>query len=204
MTTNLRRRHSLILGLMLATVPGFSKPPVSDVRLSIRVYDYVNLPASERSELTANAKRILGQAGVTVDFVECLADGGDTGAPACAAPLGPADLILRILPSKFAATGEHLGCAAVTPEGGALITVFSNPAQRKARADGLSDGVLLGHTVAHEAGHLLLGPGSHSFSGIMRPDWRRVEEERMAKGVLAFDASQASKMRSALMARAGR
>jgi hypothetical protein len=48
---------------LAATVPGNSKTPASGVRFTVRLYDYVNLPASERSDLTTNAKRILGQRG---------------------------------------------------------------------------------------------------------------------------------------------
>lgn len=190
----------MILGLMLATVSGFSKTPVSDVGVTVRLLDYVNLPAGERSEVAATAKRVLAQAGVAVEFVECFSGGVETGTPACTAPLGPADLILRILQPKFAAKGEHLGYAAMTSEGGAYITVFINPAQRKARVGSLDDGVFLGHAVAHEIGHLLLGSNAHSSSGIMRPVWRPVDEEWMVKGVMVFDAGQAKQMRSKLMA----
>lgn len=194
------RNASMILGLMLATVSGFSKTPVSDVGVTVRLLDYVNLPAGERSEVAATAKRVLAQAGVAVEFVECFSGGVETGTPACTAPLGPADLILRILQPKFAAKGEQLGYAAMTSEGGAYITVFINPAQRKARVGSLDDGVFLGHAVAHEIGHLLLGSNAHSSSGIMRPVWRPVDEEWMVKGVLVFDAGQAKQMRSKLMA----
>lgn len=190
----------MILGLMLATVSGFSKTPVSDVGVTVRLLDYVNLPAGERSEVAATAKRVLAQAGVAVEFVECFSGGVETGTPACTAPLGPADLILRILQPKFAAKGEQLGYAAMTSEGGAYITVFINPAQRKARVGSLDDGVFLGHAVAHEIGHLLLGSNAHSSSGIMRPVWRPVDEEWMVKGVLVFDAGQAKQMRSKLTA----
>ena len=194
------RNASMILGLMLATVPGFSKTPVSDVRLTVRLLDYVNLPAGARREVASTATRVLAQAGVAVEFVECFTDGVDSGTPACTAPLGPADLILRIFQPKFAPKGELLGYAAMTSEGGAYITVFINPAQRKARVGSLDDGVFLGYAVAHEIGHLLLGANSHSTSGIMRPAWRPVDEEWMAKGVLVFDARQAKQMRSKLLA----
>lgn len=198
------RNASMMLGLMLATVPGFSKTPVSDVHVTVRLLDYVNLPAGERSEIAATATRVLRQAGVAVEFVECFSGGVETGAPACTAPRGQADLILRIFPPKLAVKGTQLGYAAMTPEGGAYITVFINPAQRKARVGSLSDGVFLGHAVAHEIGHLLLGANSHSSSGIMRPVWRPCDEEWMAKRVLLFDGRQAKQMRSALMERASR
>jgi len=188
----------------MAMIPGFCKTPVSDVRVTLRLYDYVKLPASARSEVVATAKRVLGQAGVRVEFLECLVDGAETGSPACAAPLSSTDLVLRILLPKLAVKGEQLGDAAMTPEGGASITVFSNPEQRRARVVSLDDGTFLGHAVAHEIGHLLLGANARSSTGIMRPVWRPVEEEWMVKGALIFDAKQASKMRSALTARSSR
>ena len=194
----------MILGLVLATVPGFSKTPLSDVRITVLLYDYVNLPADARVEATANAKRVLGQAGVDVEFIECYLGGIKTGRPGCTGPLGPAVLTLRICQPKFAEYGKQLGYAVMAPEGGAYITMFINPAERRARVTSLSDGALLGHTVAHEIGHLLLGANAHASGGIMRPVWRPCDEEWMAKGALQFDAGQAKKMQATLLARAGR
>ena len=194
----------MILGLMLVAVPGFSRTAVSEVHVTIRLMDYVGLPASARSEAVDTAKHILGQAGVAVDFIECYSGGMGTGTPACAAPLGPTDLILRICPPRMAAKGTQLAYAAMTADGGVYITVFVDPAKRIARIRTLSDGVLLGHSIAHEIGHMLLGANSHSSSGIMRAVWRLVDEEWMAKGALVFDAGQAKAMRSVLMARSSR
>ncbi len=192
----------MILGLLTATVPGFSKTP--ELHVTVRVLDYASLPADAQGELQAKAKRVLGQAGVAVEFVECLAGGVETDAEACRAPLGPTDLWLRIFHPKLAMKGGQLGYAAMTPEGGAYITVFINAAQEKARVGNLSNGALLGHAVAHEIGHLLLGANSHSTSGIMRPFWRTCDEEWMAKGVLLFHGSEAARMRAALTARLSR
>ena len=179
--------------------------PVSDQRLTVRVVDYVNLQASRRSRAQATAKRILSQAGVMVDFVECFSGGAAIQNPACAAAPGPTVLVLRIAQPRFALEHEQFGYALITPEGGVYITVFINPERRKATVGILSDGVLLGHAIAHEIGHLLLGTNSHSSSGIMRPVWRQAEEEWMAKGgLLLFNASQARSMRSALVARFSR
>jgi hypothetical protein len=201
MKPNLVGRYaSMILGLLLAAVPGSSKTPVSDVRLTVRLLDYVNLPAGARRKVASTATRVLAQAGVAVEFVECFTGGVDSGTPACTAPLGPADLILRIFQPKFAPKGELLGYAAMTSEGGAIITVFINPARRRARVGSLDEGVFFGHVVAHEVGHLLLGANSHSSSGIMRSAFRPVDEEWMVKGALVFDAGQAKQMRSKLLA----
>jgi hypothetical protein len=192
------RSASLALGFFISTFAASAKTPVSEVRLTVRVYDYVHLPAGARDEATASAKRVLLQAGVSVEFVECSRGREQAGHPACTGPLGPADLVLRIFEPKMAVKGEQLGYAAMTSQGGGCITVFINPAQQKARVVSLSNGILLGHAVAHEIGHLLLGADSHSPAGIMRGVWRPVDEEWMVKGALLFDRGQATRMQTAL------
>jgi hypothetical protein len=186
-------------------LPGASKTVSGEVpHITVRVIDYVNLPTDTRGELGANAKRILSDAGVALDFIECYHGGVEVGPEACASPLDPASLVLRIAPPKFAVKGRQLGYAAMTQEGGAYITVFIDTAQQKARVSNLSNGTYLGHVVAHEIGHLLLGAESHSSAGIMRPVWRPVDEEWMVRGFLLFDAGQASRMRERLMTQVNR
>jgi hypothetical protein len=190
---------NLIVMLTLASIPSFSRTAVNEAhRLMIRMMDYVGLPANVRAELETNTKRILSRAGIGVDFVECYTGGVDTGLETCKGALGDSVLVLRIVQLKFAPKGEQLGYAAMTDEGGACITVFVNPAQQKAGVGSLSNGTLLGHAVAHEIGHLLLGANSHSPTGIMRPVWRPVDEEGMSKGVLLFNAGQAARMQTAI------
>jgi hypothetical protein len=56
---------------------------------------------------------------------------------------------------------------------------------------------ILGHVVAHEIGHLLLPPGAHSPSGIMRAS---LDLELAALGGLFFTANQAQDIRTTLAA----
>lgn len=193
---------SIMLTLTLASIPVLAKDAKTNVpRVTVRVVDYAHLSAETLSELESNATRVLASARIPVDFVEGYWGGADTGDGARTQPLGPAILILRICQTKMAVRRGQLGYAAMTSEGGAYITVFVNPAQQMARVSALSNGVFLGHAVAHEIGHLLLGANSHSSAGIMRPVWRPVDEEWMTKRALIFDAGQSSRMQMALMAR---
>jgi hypothetical protein len=194
----------MAFGLMAVISPAFGRTHAGEVPVTVRVYDYVDLPALTRDQLTSGAKRVLGQAGILLEFSHCYHHGAEAGGPGCAGRLGPGDFVLRIFEPRMASKGEQLGYAAMTPEEGAYITVFIDPRKRKARAGDLSDGGFLGHAVAHEIGHLLLGANSHSSSGIMRPVWRPCDEEWMAKGVLLFSGAQGRRMRSALTERAGR
>ncbi len=190
-----------MIGTMLAAavaVPGSSRTSEPDLR--VRVYDYANLSAPMRKEMRQTAERVLRMAGVAPKFIDCYIDGGATDSPGCVGLMGPAEVMLRIFRPKPAMKGEQLGYAAMTAQGGACITAFADPGRRRARVGALSDGVLLGHAVAHEVGHLLLGASSHSSAGIMRPFWRPVDEEWMAKGVLVFGGGEADRMRAALAA----
>jgi hypothetical protein len=191
----------LLLGVTLAAPPGFSKTSPAHVRITIRVMDYVNLSTDTRDELAANTRRILRDAGVDAEFVECRLGQTDTGNSICHTSLGPADFILRIVDAHRTSNASELGYSAATQQGGAYITVFINPEKKRARVETLSDAALLGHTTAHELGHLLLGPDSHSDSGIMRPLWSRRDEEWIAKRALLFHPRQAERMRAAVSAR---
>jgi len=51
---------------------------------------------------------------------------------------------------------------------------------------GVGSDQLLGYTIVHELGHLLIGPG-HRPNGIMRAAWSRKEVVALSRGLLKFD-----------------
>ena len=61
-------------------------------------------------------------------------------------------------------------------------------------------GLVLGHTAAHEIGHMLL-PRGHSSRGIMRARLRKADWERAAKGTLLFTRRQSEQLSAGLRAR---
>jgi hypothetical protein len=50
-----------------------------------------------------------------------------------------------------------------------IVTIVYPRVEERALADGTSIGLALGHVVAHELGHLLLGRTTHSATGLMQP-----------------------------------
>jgi hypothetical protein len=58
-------------------------------------------------------------------------------------------------------------------------------------------GIILGHTIVHELGHLLI-PGEAHGNGIMRHNWRYREWQEAQAGTLLFPSNQARVLRQML------
>jgi hypothetical protein len=55
---------------------------------------------------------------------------------------------------------------------------------------------VLGGAMAHEIGHLFLGPNSHSPVGIMRAGWKEEDLKRASQAGLMFTADEARRIRA--------
>jgi len=73
---------------------------------------------------------------------------------------------------------------------GCYADLFYEPIQQLQGETHASPSVILGHAMAHELGHLLLGTNSHSPSGLMRAHWTREDLTNASKGNLRFSREQ--------------
>lgn len=73
-----------------------------------------------------------------------------------------------------------MGHAIVTERGGRYTGVFVPAVRAQVAGLGVTFERLLGYTLAHEAGHCLLGPG-HSYAGLMRGVWDRKDADEMSR-----------------------
>ena len=100
-------------------------------------------------------------------------------------------------------TGEIYGFSQPALGGpfSSVANVFADHAKALA-VDGESREVFLGHFIAHEMGHLLLGDAGHgTIAGIMHIPWRTHELELAKKGGLLFLPEQAERIRARLVVR---
>ena len=84
---------------------------------------------------------------------------------------------------------------------GVYARVFYRHIQAKAEQERVNPAQLLGLAVAHEFGHLLLGPKAHSADGIRRANWSRRDMELGTKGQLRFTERQTPRIRADVQSR---
>jgi len=203
----MRRSIHFLLLLVLTCRIAVAKTPSDHgsepLQLNVRVFNYApGCSGQARKEAQAIASRIFYRAGIEVRWVDCSLSGdGTLTFQECTAPLQTTTIILRLVPTS-PATRAHfgrdtLGIAAQAETGtDASASVFHDRVKQLAAAWLVSLPLVLGHAMAHEIGHLLLGAGSHSPGGLMREHWKRQDLTRAAEGNLLFNGREAGRIRT--------
>ncbi len=200
---------ALLCGVMAVPVRGFAQTPASDIRLTVRVYDYAGVPAKVMTAAENEARRLLRRAGIETEWSGCPKNPNERDRyPNCREPLGEGDVFLHVMAQPvegYHVTSSGFGSTLQPGRGGSAEHVYAFYGRVKETAgkvEQLPPATLLGYVIAHEIGHLLLGPDNHSSRGIMRAHWGREDLEQMQSGKLAFLEEQAATMQAALQRRA--
>ena len=186
----------------------FSSDSATRLELTLLVYNYTALSSGQIAEIRARVAFIIEHAGMRTNWLDCRPIPQNHPVPApCQQPLGPSNLAIRLLDQTTASkTGSLITPLAhyiASETGGSYANVFCPTVRQFARGNRTSELAYLGHTIAHEIGHLLLGPGAHSNEGIMRARWDKSELRRIAEAQLGllFPKEQAERLRMCLSAR---
>lgn len=184
----------LVLLLPVSTVSARA-PSSSTNRVSVSVYNDVGVPVRLVVEAEIIAARVFEQAGVNVRWINCPVVPRDLpDAAICRKAVFPTYFQLRIVPPDPGLSESSLGVSYMSPDGiGCYSYVFyQRVAQQRGKEQNAA--ALLGHIMAHEIAHLLLGTNSHSASGIMQAHWCLQELASANKGALLFTPDQARAM----------
>lgn len=185
-------------------------PGTPNPSLTIKVYDFARVPPQAMARAQGVTTYLINMAGVETVWLNChLPNDGVEGDAACRKH-GAGQVSVRILPramsEALAVPGHVFGVAAI-PTGkqrGSQVYVFHHRVQELATQMREVDGsVLLGHVVAHEVGHLLLGSGSHSPGGLMAADWFKRDLRKLAQGGLLFTDDHRRRIHADVAARLG-
>jgi hypothetical protein len=181
----------------------------SSLRITVRVYNFAQVSTGTLTEAEREATSIFRQVGLDTQWLDCpllMADFPDY--PTCQQPSGLSDFVLRILPEAMAKRQTFrdttFGFALPCPENerGCVANVFYHRIEDLARRGQIRQPEVMGHAIAHEIGHLLLGLNAHSAAGIMRADWTRRDLQQALLGHLIFAAGEAELIRAEVLRRA--
>ena len=195
--------RTALLSVVTAVYPGVgaSQERVAGGQPSLTLRLIDESPPGRR--LVARARKevvqLLGQAGVALEWVPC-ADGW-ADLPNGPGQLEPAagEFWIRIISQKPAtASKDVLGFAEFDNDGRRFAAVYY-PAVIEIALDLNIDPVaVMAGVIAHEVGHLVLGPDSHAAQGLMSPTWRRAHLQQLTYSGLHFTAAEARQLQCAI------
>jgi hypothetical protein len=195
-----------LLGLAMGAAPSEALPPIP-----VFLHGSSVVPAGALVEARQEAARILLEAGVETRWFECSPSAaGAQPEPACDGALRPSHVVVNIVargkrqyqrvrsgsPVLMELLGEAI-CLEQT--GGNHVTIYFKVVERRAQLSDARRARLLGYTIAHEIGHLLLGP-QHS-TGIMATDWLENDVLTVPADKLLFSASDRQRLETQVRAR---
>jgi hypothetical protein len=190
-------------GVILLTAADGCLPKTADAMqhlgeplVNVAVYNDADAPAGAIAEAEAAAARIFRQAGLEVQWLNCALPGETQAQFAlCTQAVFPTHLQLRILRRPRGVAVSTLGLSYLAAHGtGCYSEVFYAEAVDLGVRFGQKAAVILGHAMAHEVGHLLLGTNSHSAFGIMRAHWQPEDLTSAGQGMLVFNRAQSQLM----------
>ena len=167
------------------------------LKITLRIYDFAKIDPAVLIAAREVTTEILRAAGLEADWIDCSATQIN-----CDEEGNRPHFRLRILSGalvrdivKDEALGFAVPCA--RNEQFCLSYIFYSRISALAAAHGPGPDRILGHVMAHEVGHALLGPSSHALFGIMQSQLRVYDMER----ILYFTSAQSKHMRSELCTR---
>ncbi|MBZ5595650.1 MAG: hypothetical protein LAP39_25710 [Acidobacteriia bacterium] len=183
--------EKLIRGWLMASVALASlvtspaRAIAGDLKLTVVIYDHAHVNAETLRAAENTTSEIFGRAGVQVVWREGFAYAAERRNVLNPPPEDPATLIVKLQPeSETARYGVASVCGGLGFASGAIVFVRR------------FDVVWLGYIMAHELGHILLGPNAHSVVGIMRGTLRNEDWEKAAQGTLVFTRLQNQQIRT--------
>jgi hypothetical protein len=187
------------MAMLAATADTLAAGGTGELTVTVLVYDYTRLPASELGGGMTVAQGIFRNSGVATKWVQCAAVHESGQGSGCLEALGSAHVIVNIVRSDWRGSigrKDRIGTALQDAKGRVGVTayVFQQGVEQALQLGGCDRVQILGHVMAHEVGHLLLGTESHSETGIMHPSWAGSQMAR-DPGSVTFTPDQARRIR---------
>jgi hypothetical protein len=164
----------------------------SEIKLTLVIYDHAHLSDGKLADVESITSEIFRRAGVQVFWVEGFAYAAQRRDVLIPAPEDPAALVVKLQPESEAVRyGVRSACGGIGFASGVIIFV-----RKFDPKSSVSDVTRIGYVIAHEIGHVLLGPNAHSIAGIMRGTLLQQDWENAEQGTLGFTGNQNQQIRT--------
>ncbi len=200
----------MVLGLVLAAplnIHAEQRKSESQPRLTAVACDRVGIAPQAMLVAKEQSSRIMNKAGIDLSWIDAVGK-------SCALPISDSYITIIIAPRapEGWATQDAMGkaslpadihCSAPKRRPCPRAYIFYDHVRTLIEYRQppfpyeISLGIILGHTIAHEIGHLLI-PGEAHGEGIMRPHWAFQECQHIFSGTLLFQQDQARIMQRRL------
>ena len=211
-------RFALLLALLVAIggdrIDAARDADDSPRVISAQIHDYVHLPPGSLETASEMVTRIYASIGVQLTWLAPMEQqefGGSRGAASrgSSARSDPthvpiAQITVIVLTPHMTERGHIpegvLGFAAVATDGGIgrIAYVIYDRVKQQASSGAIDETDLFGLVMAHEIGHLLLGPGSQADAGLMKGHWDGDDLRRFRTVTPQFSSREAEEIRDAL------
>jgi hypothetical protein len=188
----------LEIGLLLPVAGTAQSILGNPLEVRVSIFDDAGVGVATMREAESEASRVFRRANIEVIWLNCPQDGLEQiSFDRCAAASFPTHLHLRVIPRAHSAKVSTMGMSFLSADGeGCYADLFYEVVVDGQMETHVRAVVILGHAMAHELGHLLLGTNSHSRDGLMRARWNRGDLAQAARGNLLFSPKESTRMRS--------
>jgi hypothetical protein len=193
---------SLVVLTALSSAVWSKVPVIRELPITVAVHNDASIPFGIMLQAESEASRIFHESGLEIRWLNCSPPQLFKQNPSeCATADFPRHLQLRIASRSLNLNEFAMGISYLSADGtGCYADIFYNRAQQIHEGTQVSVATILGHGIAHEIGHLLLGTNSHAPVGIMRARWQPADLASASKGTLLFSTLESQEMRNKLVA----
>jgi hypothetical protein len=196
----------VLLSILVLSVPSLQASEGSEhtaPKIIMAICDKVGLPAETLRAAQKHAKKIFAYAGVDLIWIDSEGNHAPmTFSPdsleGCGLPSVDTDFFAVI--SKESPRGwlsDGLGFSIPQSSPPRRLYVLYDPVRTMlTRMPTADSAIIIGHVVAHELGHLLLGDHQHTPSGLMSTKWQYGHIIEAAQGFLQFHPTDAKRIHS--------
>jgi hypothetical protein len=203
MNSSLRIASLTSFALIAGSLSGKTPTEIAAAQtLSIRLYDQAGVPNAVLHLATAEADRLFRAARLRIAWNQPSTESvEDRGTDMTSAAFQEADnrnyLVVRLMRRTPATVFPGaLGYALPFAHRGAHVLIFYNRIEALTQRVNTAADVILGHALAHEIAHVVVGSSEHSRGGLMEARWTPATWRLASAGLLSFRREEIALIRT--------